>query len=158
MPPQKQTMETLTKTFSEVLANLAFLFTDVQEAEADSDDQWLETTIGYNGPQEGMLRLLCTRTFSIHLAENLLGTDREDPDLTTKADDAVKELMNIVCGQFITAAHGTSEVFNLTIPRIRLLPDGPPVGENRDAGVSTFTVEGQLLHLSLPAPIVNSVA
>ena len=30
--------------------------------------------------------------------------------------DALREFMNVVCGQFITACHGTDRVFNLSIP------------------------------------------
>ncbi|MFQ5474075.1 MAG: chemotaxis protein CheX [Dehalococcoidia bacterium] len=146
MPDQMTT--TLTEVFSEVLSDLAFLFTDEDAVETTEDDLWLETVIGYQGSQSGALRLRCTRRFSILLAANLLGADPEDADAEDSADDAVKEFMNIVCGQFVTAVHGTKDVFQLTIPQIAELP-GPPDLSGCDGGNSSrMTVEGQPVQLT----------
>ena len=41
----QQKAPTLTTILSEVLANLAFMFTDDESAEPAPDDRWLETTI-----------------------------------------------------------------------------------------------------------------
>ena len=82
------------------------------------------------------------------LAANLLGTDPMDDDAKSKANDAVKEFMNIVCGQFITASHGTEDVFDLTIPQIRELPEPPDLAEDDGDRITTLLVEGHPLQLS----------
>lgn len=152
---QDQKTATLATIFSEILANLAFMFTDEDPVDPPAGEVWLETTIAYSGPLAGSLRLWCTRDFSTRLAANLLGTDPDDPDTAQSARDAVKEFMNIVCGQFVTAAHGTEEVFSLTIPETVELPETPDLatGEETSAschGVETsvVSVEGQFVQLS----------
>ena len=74
---QEQKTATLTTVFSEVLADLAFMFTDGDESDMPAGEVWLETVIGYQGAATGTLRLRCTRGFSIRLAATLLGTDAE---------------------------------------------------------------------------------
>jgi CheY-specific phosphatase CheX len=139
---------TLTAIFSEVLANLAFMFTDEDQAAACAEDTWLETVISYEGSANGTLRFRCTRSFSFLLAANLLGVDPSDDVPNTTADDAVREFMNIVCGQFVTAVHGTQEVFNLTIPRIKELSETPDISDDNSPDSSALSVEGRLVQLS----------
>ncbi|MGB2984488.1 MAG: chemotaxis protein CheX [Phycisphaerae bacterium] len=145
--PQQSTV-TLKRIFSEVVANLAFMFTDDEEADPSLDARWLETTIGYEGPMSGTLRFHCTREFSELLTSNLLGVDPEDDHATSEADDAVKEFMNILCGHYITALHGTEDVFNVTIPQIRELPEPPALVDDSDPDTATLSVNGHHVQLS----------
>lgn len=134
----QQKMRTLTGIFSEVLANLAFMFTEDEDIETSSADIWLETAIGYVGPAEGALKFRCTREFSRLLAANLLGIDPDSDQAVQQSEDAVKEFMNIVCGQFVTAMHGSDHVFNLTIPAIEELAEVPDMTD--DGGITTSTL------------------
>ena len=143
---QPRPIEILTKVCSEVLANLVFLFTEDAEPEVPTEDRWLETTIGYFGPGGGRLGLLCPRGFAVLLAENLVGTHTRDGASQSGADDAVKEFMNIVCGQFITAAHGTGDVYNLTIPQVRE-HDEEPSGSGPQESTTALNVEGHRIVL-----------
>lgn len=145
---QDQKTATLATIFSEVLANLAFMFTDEDPADPPVGDLWFETTIAYSGPVAGTLRLWCTRDFSTRLAANLLGTDPDDPGIEQSASDAVKEFMNIVCGQFVTASHGTEEVFSLTIPRIVELCETPDLKAGEEVETTVISVDGQFVQLS----------
>lgn len=145
---QDQATETLTTMFSEVLADLAFMFTDEDPVNMAPGGKWLETTIGYDGSHSGVLRLRCTREFAIQLAANLLGLDTEDVDTEQSARDAVKEFMNVVCGQFITAAYGTEEVFDLTIPQIVELPEAPDLRAGDETEESVLSVSGQFVQLA----------
>ena len=145
---QDQKTATLTTIFSEVLANLAFMFSDEDDdSAASAGDTWLQTEITYHGPQCGTLCLWCTRGFSVQLAANLLGIDPEDDDAEEAANDAIKEFMNIVCGQYITAIHGTDAVFDLTIPTLGELAETPQLSDDEGPHSSTLFVEGGRLHL-----------
>jgi CheY-specific phosphatase CheX len=149
---QQQTSAVLTTIFSEVLANLAFMFTDEDQVELSAADSWLETVISYQGPTNGTLRFRCTNDFSVLLAANLLGIDSQDPEAEAQARDAVKEFMNIVCGQLVTAVHGSEDIFNLTIPKITELPEAPDLQTDDGTDSSTLSVDGYLVQLSyLPA-------
>ncbi len=134
-------------TFSEVLADLAFMFADEDVAEVSSEGRWLETSITYRGPASGTLRFRCASAFSVMLAANLLGSDPADDDADAQGRDAVKEFMNIVCGRFVTDKHGTEHVFNLSIPEIEELPLAPTLGDGDDTDVSTLAVEGHVVQL-----------
>ncbi len=151
---QEQTTTTLTKTFSEVLANLAFMFTDDEPAEPCPDDRWLETTIAYHGPESGSLRFWCTRSFATSLAANLLGVDPQDETARDQEDDAVKELMNIVCGQLVTAMYGATRVFELTIPETHEIGDLPETPDAEYDSVVTLFVEGHRVRIT-HVPVEN---
>lgn len=149
---QDQKTATLATVFSEVLQNLAFMFTDDDDAEVSPKDVWLETEISYAGPARGTLRFHCNRDFTILLAANLLGIGPESVDTSTKANDAAKEFMNILCGQLITALHGTEDVFDLTIPRIRGLAEMPDFTASDDlqsgnVQTASFSVQGHRMHV-----------
>ncbi len=143
---QEQKKATLQTIFSEVLADLAFMFTDDEPVETSPDETWFETDIGYEGSTSGTLRLRCTRAFSILLSANLLGTSPDDDDAESNAKDAVKEFMNIICGQYITAMHGTQDVFNLTIPETRELEE-PPDFHDEGGESAMLYVDGHQVQL-----------
>ncbi len=148
---QDQTTLTLTTVLSEVLANLAFMFTDDGETDPPVGERWLETSIGYVGPVSGTLDLTCTATFATQLAMNLLGLESSEAAGELESHDAVKEFMNVVCGQYVTAAHGIDEVFNLTIPEVVELAVSPTLLDPDEAmeDVAVLSVDGawlQLLH------------
>lgn len=142
---------TLATIFSEVLANLAFMFTEEEVGDQASGDVWLETEISYHGPVAGKLVFRCPRGFAVQLASNLLGCDGPDPQAEAGAEDAVKEFMNILCGQFVTAVHGTSDIFNLTIPEIGAMLEMPDTTAADSPVLSTLCVGGQRVQLSYEA-------
>lgn len=139
--------QTLTTIFSDVLANLAFMFTDDEPTDSPIGETWLETTIAYYGPATGTLRFRCTRSFTVLLAANLLGIDVDDDGAARQGDDAVKEFMNIVCGQFVTARYGCSDVYNLSIPRIIPMDQTPDFGEDDGTNSSTLSVDNHTVQL-----------
>ena len=144
---QEQQTATLTTVFSEVLASLAFMFTDGEQHEPPPDTVWLETKISYYGPFQGTLCFCCTQEFSTLLAANLLGIDAEDERAVTAGEDASKEFMNIVCGQLVTALYGTEPVFNLSIPQLEVMDAPPDLFVSGDPDVSTLWVEGSPVQL-----------
>ncbi len=142
----QQQRPTLTAIFSDVLANLAFMFIDESQAEPPPGP-WLETSIQYQGAVRGRLSLCCPREFSETLAANLLGVDSMELEGAGPAEDAIRELLNVVCGQFVTARYGTETVFHLSIPEVRPLGDGPP-GLTADGEQCELSVEGQPVRLA----------
>ncbi len=145
---QEQKTATLTTIFSEVLANLAFMFTEDDQAEATPFDLWFDTSISYKGPHSGTLHFRCPAQFATLLATNLLGVECSDNGGYDEAEDAVKEFMNIVCGQLVTAMYGCDEVFNLTIPVVRHLAETPDLNDPRDGDVAKLCVDGYTVQLS----------
>lgn len=144
----QQRTATATTIFSEVLANLAFMFVEDDAPAVAPEDRWMETTIGYHGSACGSLRFLCTEGFARLLAANLLAIDPSDPAAGARAGDAAKEFMNIVCGQLVTTLHGSDKVFDITIPESRLLDSAPDLDAVGTLDHCTFSVEGYPVQLT----------
>ncbi len=146
---QPQTHSPLTTVFSDVLSDLAFMFTDDEPAEPSPGSLWLEGTIRYQGPVSGELRVLCPMEFTRLLAANLLGIDADDAEAEARSPDALREFLNVLCGQFVTAAYGHDKVFDLSIPQARVLSETPTELGRDDDDARVFNVEGhcvQLIH------------
>ena len=139
---------TLREIFSDTLANLAFMFVDDEPTSPGPNEDWFQITIRYKGPRSGRLGLICPRSFTTALAANLLGVNPEDRQANTKAIDAVKELMNILCGQLVTQVYGSDVLFNLSIPRCRLLDEPPCLDGPDDDNACTLSIDGSPVRLT----------
>ena len=115
------TRDTMSQTFFEVLERLAFMFGDpcpVEGLETDSE-QFLHATIAFEGPVCGTIGVAAPVGLCAEIASNILGTDLDqDPFATGEAPDAFKEILNVICGQFLTTRYGCQPVFHLSIPRV----------------------------------------
>jgi len=115
----------LTQTLSDVLSDLAFLFCDETVApEAPLSPRRLEAIIRYDGSASGELTVEADESFARLLATNMLGAMPDGPDADDRAADALREFLNVLCGQFVTALHGDEDVFDFSIPAVRQI-NGP---------------------------------
>jgi CheY-specific phosphatase CheX len=88
--------------------------------------------MGFDGPFKGSLALAVPEPFGGQVAANVLGLDMDDPKTengtvcqteTNCAVDALKELLNVTCGNLLTAIAGDEPVFDLTVPEVTLLSE-----------------------------------
>jgi Chemotaxis phosphatase CheX len=116
--------EIATQTISRILGEAAFIFTDNLDLSArpghgtwDADGVSLQ----FFGPQSGELRMWVSKGFACYAAANMLGMDADSDDARDyarrKGTDALKELLNMIVGNFITAAYGDKPVFELGLPK-----------------------------------------
>jgi hypothetical protein len=141
---QDQKTAPLAAVLSEALASLALMFADQDVREPAGEGQaWLETTVGYSGPEEGALRFRCTRSFAVRLAASLLGTDPTDIDDERCTDGAVQEFVGIVCGQLVSAVHGSAELYNIGAPRTVRLHWGPCPMPDGALETASLSVDGE---------------
>jgi hypothetical protein len=115
----KTTRHSLAAVVTDVLGDLAFMVSDGEPAEMPHGAVWLQCEVSYEGPVHGTLCCWCTRDFAIQLAANLLGIEVDEGDAQAAAEDAVREFMNVLCGQLLTAWYGKQAVFAVTIPVVR---------------------------------------
>jgi len=112
--------EILTNIFSEVLSQFAFMFTDSQGEQNYPEDGSYLASISFYGEHKGDVELIAPKLFANELAENVLGIDSEE--VTEQiAGDAMKELLNIICGEIISVIYGTKAIYDLTPPKIKEL-------------------------------------
>ncbi|MBN1344757.1 MAG: chemotaxis protein CheX [Phycisphaerae bacterium] len=144
----KTTSPTLPKIFSNILSDMAFMFVAEPDETAPAAKFTLKTRIGYSGPKSGTLELRCGGRFAAALAANLLGVEPNDSAADQGRLDALKELMNVVCGNFVTELYGADDLFELTIPEVTpVLPDEPDEPD-ADAEIHRFVAEDVLIELS----------
>lgn len=141
-PPAQRDLGALV---SDVLGDMAFMITDATPSAAPTGGVWLVGEIRYHGPVSGTLACWCSRPFGAQLAANLLGLDPTADDARQAADDAMRELLNVLCGHLVTRWFGTDAVFNLSIPSVRDAVDAPgatdaPTGQRYD-----ITIDGEPL-------------
>ncbi|MFH1550548.1 MAG: chemotaxis protein CheX [Planctomycetota bacterium] len=112
----KTTEKILAETAEEVLASLAFTFVMPGEQET-SDEDVLKTKVGFSGPFNGTLSVAVPVSLVPQLAQNMLGLEGEECPETAQ-HDAIRELLNVICGNLLPRLAGCEPVFNLTQPKL----------------------------------------
>lgn len=111
--------DTLTRVFTEVLEQLAFMFVETPETtETPVSVNLVSTSMTFRGPCSGTVTLVAPREMAPVLAANVLGLDPGEDLGTQAAYDALKELLNVTCGNVLTAIAGDEPVFDLTVPQV----------------------------------------
>jgi chemotaxis protein CheY-P-specific phosphatase CheC len=114
----------LIKVCCDVFESLSFMFgeaIDLDEVYSDSKS-FINVSISYEGNRAGALILIVSAETAKILAYNILGIDEDEEDLPFESSmDALKELLNTICGQFITSRYGDEPVFDLTVPETKII-------------------------------------
>jgi len=111
----------------------------------DMEASLLHAHIGFAGKSSGEIGLLFDPALAALLAARILGLEDRDQLLDDMIEDTVKELLNVVCGQFLTMSFGETPVFTLTVPHV--FPLGAPACRALLKGphVIAFLVNGYTL-------------
>jgi hypothetical protein len=116
----------LLQVFSSVFEDFAFMFVDADDDPPEPDSECcpcLLAQISFSGrDHQGRLEAAAPEALCEELAENILGTGREElPD--DAAEQAITEVLNVACGYLLAEKFGTDEVFDLSIPETRTLSE-----------------------------------
>ena len=111
--------QTLIQVLNDVLEQLAFMFgEEVEPAELPAPGGvCVRAEMAFAGPMNGSLKIAVTEEMCPEIAANILGAEPDDDRVMEKARDALKELLNITCGQVLTAIAGEEPVFDLSVPQ-----------------------------------------
>jgi len=112
--------EKLAQVFCDVLMNYAFMFGDESPKDElpNNGAVFLHATVGFRGHRKGTLGILTSDGLCNELAANVLGLELEEGISENDASDALKELINVVCGQFLTEIFGEEPIFDLLPPSV----------------------------------------
>lgn len=115
--------EALDQVFTEVLEQLAFMFVEPLEIDCPAiPSELVVASMSFRGPVSGQLILTVPRAMAPVLTANVLGMDPDDEAITQVPYDAFKELLNVTCGNVLTAIAGDEPVFDLSVPEIEERP------------------------------------
>jgi hypothetical protein len=106
------------QTITRVLESAAFIFTDGLDKEKPLAKTWEAqgVSLRFSGGPSGVFHMWVGKGFSCSVAANMLGIDAESGTAQSKGLDALKEILNMIVGNFITAAFGDKPLFELGIP------------------------------------------
>jgi hypothetical protein len=118
-------VETAGRVIGRVLEDAAFIFTDLLDAaDRPAAGAWQAegVSLSFKGKACGELRMWVSREFALLAAGNMLGIEAGEAGAAEKGLDALKELLNIIVGNFITEVYGVEPVFDLGLPQRIDLP------------------------------------
>ena len=115
--------EELCAVFANVAETMAYMFAERATADELPDEvgEAVESMMSFSGPQSGSMILALPKEMCTELAASVLGVERDDADIAEKGIDAVKEMLNVICGNILTEIAGSEPVFNLSVPASREL-------------------------------------
>ena len=101
-----------------VLEDQVFMFGEPCDKDDLDEDvaHYVMVSVRFDGPIVGQCFWIAPKAFGTELAANMLGVDIEDPAAISGGCDAMKELSNVVCCQFLTSVYGTEPIFHLDSP------------------------------------------
>lgn len=112
--------ELLLEVAGQTLEQLAFIFSFPDDM--DPDAIWEEEATGchvtYRGPSQGDLLLIISNAAMPELASNMLGMDEEETPPEDQQKDALKEALNVICGNLLPKIGGSEAVFDIQAPEI----------------------------------------
>lgn len=134
------------KTAADTLEKLAFMFASLYDlGEAIEKDPDTGVCVSFNGPFSGTLGMKVSKEVLGEIAVNMLGADDEDDITLDDKNDALKETINVICGNILPAIGGKQAVFNIDAPKI--IPAGEDIsgkdGEEPVSDVKLFCDEGR---------------
>ncbi|MFH1982207.1 MAG: chemotaxis protein CheX [Pseudomonadota bacterium] len=103
----------------DTLEKLAFIFAEAADApDAITGVDLISVSADYSGPYSGRLVMGFAADGLIALAANMLGLDEDDEITDAEQQDALKEALNIICGNVLPAVAGSEAVFNIAAPQL----------------------------------------
>lgn len=141
---------TLEGILSDVLQEQAFMFAehgDDTEVETPAPP-FMHARIQFDGPCSGRLGLVFTENLCSELITNILGMDSDDLEEEDVAD-ALKELLNVVCGKFLIAAFGPMLKFDLSIPTVAKIDLDQWLKQKANQHTTVLLVESEVVLFEL---------
>jgi len=109
----------LTDVVVETLGKLAFLFVAPLEGPIPEDTHELATVrVRFSGPLSGGMQLRLSRSVLAELAGNMLGADDGSALSADEQNDALRELINVICGNLLPMICGGTAEFTIQTPFI----------------------------------------
>lgn len=110
----------LLQTVDKALSELAFMIPGEVGTEKLYSQNWDHLCkVDFSGPFSGELHVGITNSMLMPLAENMIGVEpgAELPEGVCELD-ALKELLNVICGNLLPEIEGQEAVFDISAPEV----------------------------------------
>jgi hypothetical protein len=110
----------LAEIAAQTLEQLAFIFSFPDDT--DPDAIWQEAATGchveFSGPSQGELLLIISNAAMPELTSNMLGMEEDEVPPEDQQCDALREALNVICGNLLPRIGGTEAVYDIRPPEI----------------------------------------
>jgi CheY-specific phosphatase CheX len=115
----EQIREALSQVAVETFEKLAFMFAFPEDGEpGEPVEDMVSAGVVFSGPFSGEVTIHISKALLPELAANMLGLDDEADVTLDQQYDALKEALNVVCGNLLPAIAGREPIFNMEMPRV----------------------------------------
>lgn len=110
----------LVETLAESLETMAFVALMPGEVPAEAPPELRVITLNFVHGAPAQLELAAPRAFGQMLSSNILGIEPEDEAALKGADDALREVVNVTCGNLLMRASRNSDVpLRMGLPKVQ---------------------------------------
>ena len=112
--------ELLSNVFCDALEKLAFMFGEPAGGDelSPTGNKYLTAGMTFTGDMSGEISITVAEEMCMEIAANILGINTGDEQAMNLAIDSLKEVLNVTCGQVLTAIAGEKALINLSIPQV----------------------------------------
>jgi len=115
----EQIREALSQVAVDTFEKLAFMFAFPEPGEPGQQiEDVILAGVVFSGPFSGRVLMGISAALLPELAANMLGLDDEADVTLEQQYDALKETLNVVCGNLLPAIAGREPIFNMEMPKI----------------------------------------
>ncbi len=132
--------------FCGVLEKMAFVFAEPMHPPVDppeNEESYTLVSMRFGGVLHGSMELVLPDTVCAEVAANMVGCG-DTPGAPGQTADAVKEVLNVTCGQILTDIAGERPMFDLSIPTARSMTGEEHAALLQDDQALAFSFEGSL--------------
>ncbi len=144
----------LIEALCSVAEKQAFLFPApirIKEATPPEDGGIFLGSISFHGDVSGTISMAMPETLCMEIVSNILSVEEGDGASVEEAQmkDVMGELLNVLCGQFLTLVEGDKPVFNLSVPVIKAASPAEWEKLRYSPGCNAATIDEHNVLLSL---------
>ncbi len=121
---KEETKDIVYKVCCDVFEHLAFMFGEVLDEDDITSvaDTFIKASMSFKGEQQsGIVAIVVPEELSVNLAYEILGLEKSEQIDPDGPEDAVKEVLNTICGRLLPAIFGDSPIFDLTPPETTVI-------------------------------------
>ena len=136
----------LSKTIVELIPALTFMFAEPDDDLIIEDGKtYLKASMGFYGYINGNLEIAASRELCQEFAMGMLGNKGIEDESTDWAKDVLTEILNTVCGKFLTSFLGDEPSYNLEVPEVIEVKGDSLSRDTADKYRMSFDIEGESL-------------
>lgn len=144
----KKVSKTMSRIAIETLEQLAYIFSSPSEKNDILTPDATVASVPFSGPFSGRLTLQIDKLPALELVANMLGIDENEIDSEQKTD-AIKETLNILCGNLLPEIAGDQKIFHIKTPHI-ISNDEVIESQNEEAfAATTLSIDDKMCSIYL---------